>query len=68
MIKEDQDPFQITTQFNPSRLDPGWRREINLNFYFHTFLWCLKGFYEGLKGLHKTFWGTTKTYENENLS
>ena len=24
-------------------------------------------FYEGLKGLHKTFWGTTKKYENKNL-
>ena len=21
--------------------------KINLNFYFHTFLWCLKRFYEG---------------------
>ena len=26
--------------------------EIKLNFYFHTSLWCLKRFYEGL---HKTF-------------
>ena len=26
--------------------------EINLIF-FHTSLWCLKRFYEGLKGLHK---------------
>ena len=30
--------------------------KINLNFYFHTPLWCLKRFYEGLKGLHKIFW------------
>ena len=22
--------------------------KIKLNFYFHTSLWCLKGFYEGL--------------------
>ena len=29
--------------------------KVNLNFYFHTFLWCLKRFYAGLKGLHKTF-------------
>ena len=29
--------------------------KIKLNFYFHTSLWCLKRFYEGLKGLHKTF-------------
>ena len=26
-----------------------------LNFYFSTSLWCLKRFYEDLKGLHKTF-------------
>ena len=39
---------------NPSRPDPGRREKINLNFYFHT-LWCLKSFYEGLKGLYKTF-------------
>ena len=30
---------------------------INLNFYFQTSLWCLK-----------TFWGTTKKYENKNVS
>ena len=24
-------------------------------------------FYEGLKGRHKTFWGTTKKCENKNL-
>ena len=39
----------------------------NLNFYFHTFLWCLR-FYEGFKGLHKTFWGTTQKFENKNQS
>ena len=42
--------------------------KIKLNFYFHTSLWCLKRFYEGLKGLHKTFWGTKKKCENENLT
>ena len=26
--------------------------KIELNFYFHTSLWCLKRFYEGLKGLN----------------
>ena len=41
--------------------------KINLNFNFHTSLWYLKGIYEGLKGLHKTFWGTTKKCENKNL-
>ena len=24
--------------------------KIELNFYFHTSLWCLKRFYEGLEG------------------
>ena len=43
-------------------------KKIKLNVYFHTSLWCLKRFYEGLKGLHKTFWGTTKKCENKNLS
>ena len=36
------------------------KMKINLNFYFHTSSWCLKG-------LHKTFWGTTKKCENKNL-
>ena len=29
--------------------------DVNLNFYFHTSLWCLKRFYENLKNLHKIF-------------
>ena len=29
--------------------------KIKLNVYFHTSLWCLKSFYEGLNGLHKIF-------------
>ena len=33
---------------------------VSLNLYFHTSLWFLKRFYEGLSGLHKTFWGTTR--------
>ena len=41
--------------YNPSRPNPGRREKIKLNFYFHTSLGCLKRFYEGLKGLHKTF-------------
>ena len=39
--------------------------KIKLNFYFYTSLQYLKRFYEGLKGLHKTFWGTTKKCENK---
>ena len=27
---------------------PGKEKKINLNFNFHTSLWCLKRFYEGL--------------------
>ena len=40
---------------NPSRPNPGQREKIKLTFYFHTSLWSRKRFYEGLKGLHKTF-------------
>ena len=43
--------FSISNVINPFHPDPGRREKINLNFYFHTSLWCLKGFYEGLKGL-----------------
>ena len=38
-----------------NRPNPGQSEKIKLNFYFHTSLWCLKRFYEDLKGLHKTF-------------
>ena len=41
---------------------------IKLHFYFHTSLWCLKRFYEGLESLYKTFCGATKEYENKNLT
>ena len=57
-------PMFTATYFYPYHPNPGRREKINLNFNFHTFLWCLKRFYEGLKGLHKTFWGTTKKCEN----
>ena len=40
----------------------------NLNVYFYISLWCLKRFYEGLKGLHETLTETTKKFENKNLS
>ena len=32
----------------PCRPNPGRIEKINLKFYFHTFLWFLKRFYEGL--------------------
>ena len=38
----------IMNMINPSRPNPGRRDKIKLNFYFHTSLWCLKRFYEGL--------------------
>ena len=41
---------------NPSRPDPGQREKLNLNFYFHTSLWCLKRFYGGLLRHHKEVW------------
>ena len=47
---------------------PDEEKKIKLNFYFHTSLWCLKSFYEGLKGLHKTFWGTAKKCDNKTLT
>ena len=51
------------------RISESWIKiKINLNFDFHFSLWCLKRFYEGHQGLHKTFWGTTKKCENKNLS
>ena len=37
----DFDPFIINVYLNPSRLDPGRRGKIHLNFYFHTSYWCL---------------------------
>ena len=40
---------------NPSCPNPGQREKVKLYFYFHTSLWCLERFYEGLKGPHETF-------------
>ena len=47
---------------------PDEKKKIKLDIYLHTSLWCLKRFYEGLQGLHKTFWGTRKKCENKNIS
>ena len=52
--------FKILHCLNPSCLNPERREKIKLNFYFHTSSWCLERFYEGLRGLHKTFWGNKK--------
>ena len=53
---------------NPSRAGLVRRERINVNFNFRTSLGCLKRFYKGHKGLHKTVRGTTKERENKNLS
>ena len=42
-------------------LNPIPGEEKKLKFYFHTSLWCLKRFYEGLQG--KAFYGKV-FYEN----
>ena len=34
----------VVSNPNPSRPNPGRREKINLKFYFHTSLWCLKRF------------------------
>ena len=45
--------FQVNlTLPAPFILESCSKIKIDLNFYFHTSLWCLKRFYEGLKG-HK---------------
>ena len=38
--------------------------KVMLNFYFHTFLWCPKGFMK--KACTKPFWGTTSKCENKH--
>ena len=54
--------------FNLSRPDYGRREKINLIFYFPTSFWCIKRLYEGFKGPHSNFQGTTKKWENKNIS
>ena len=44
---------ELTLPVNHFRSDHGRREKINLIFYNHTSLWCLKRFFEGLR---KTFW------------
>ena len=54
----------IELNINPSRPDPEGGEKIKN----HTSSWCLKRFYKDLKSLHKTFWGTSKKYENKDSS
>ena len=51
-----------------SRSGPGRREKISLTFYFYASLWCLKRFYEGFKGLHKTFLRHHKKSEKKHLN
>ena len=39
--------------------------KVNLNFYFQTFLWHLKIFYESFYCPHKTFWGHAKRVKTD---
>ena len=55
--------YGFISTFIPSRPDPGRRGENDLNFYFHTSLWYLRRFFEGLGGLLKAF----KYMEREEL-
>ena len=45
---------EVSFDFNPTRHNPGQRQKINLNFYFHPSLWCLKR-YKAYKALIKPF-------------
>ena len=45
----------------PSRPD---KEKTLAAFFISQFLWCFKRFYEDLKGIHKTSWGTKKNCEN----
>ena len=53
---------------NRSHCSPRQIEKSSLNFYFNTFLWYLRRFYEDPKDLHKTFCGITKKCENKNSS
>ena len=55
-LKTKKFPFlsYLLTLTAPCILESCSNIKINLNFYFHTSLWCLKRFYEGFKDLHKT--------------
>ena len=48
MEAKTKDLKKAPLDFNSSRPNPGREEKINSNFYFHTFLLCLKRFYEGL--------------------
>ena len=47
---------------------PDEERKLTWIFIFTLLCGASKGFLKNLKGLRKTFWGTTKKCENKNLS
>ena len=48
-IDIDLSSKKLLTLKNPFISESSIEIKIELNFYFHTSLWCLKRFYEGLK-------------------
>ena len=51
----------LRTPWYPFRPD---KQKTLAAFFISHFLWCFKRFYEDLKGIHKTSWGTKKKCEN----
>ena len=51
-VKSNLPLIVIKVFVNKFRPGPGQRQKINLNFYFHTSLWCFNRFHEGLKDLY----------------
>ena len=47
--------FTFLSYLNPDSPNPKRGTKLKVNFSFHIFCGNLKRFYEGLKGLHKTF-------------
>ena len=66
LIRRDSDQPRFIIP-SPCISDSSIEVKINLNFYFHTSLWSLKRFYEGLKGFHKSFRGTLKKRDLKSL-
>ena len=66
LIRRDSDQPQFIIP-SPCISDSSIEVKINLNFYFHTSLWSLKRFYEGLKGFHRSFRGTLKKRDLKSL-
>ena len=66
IIRIDNTTYTDDNLFNPSRPNLGRREKFKLNFFFTLLCGASKGFMKAF--LHKTFRGTTKKYENKNLT